>query len=170
MSTYLVTQEAQTPLWQVVSPLSRVLKCQLYYTIPYARVTVHKLRCILHYICKSWLSQAGWNAYFLSRSVSKEHLRLLSAKSSKPREKHSYFVWLRITDEGLVPEMRIWSILLIKSHLKWCIHLGRSLCLYTSLLWLLSIKFIVSPSYVMVHMSGMISRGHLLLCTDAMDR
>ena len=25
----------------------------------------------------------------------------------------NYFVWLRITDEGLVPEMRIWSILLI---------------------------------------------------------
>ena len=26
-----------------------------------------------------------------------------------------YFVWLRITDEGSVPEMRIWSILLIES-------------------------------------------------------
>ena len=41
------------------------------------------------------------------------------------------FVWLRITDEGSVPEMRIWSILLIKSDLKWCIHLNRSLFLYT---------------------------------------
>ena len=39
----------------------------------------------------------------------------------------NYFVWLRITDEGSVPEMRIWSILLIKSDLKWCIHLSRSL-------------------------------------------
>ena len=29
-----------------------------------------------------------------------------------------------------VPEMRIWSILLIKSDLKWCIHLSRSLFLY----------------------------------------
>ena len=38
-----------------------------------------------------------------------------------------YFLWIRITDEGLVPEMRIWSILLIKSDLKWCIHLSRSL-------------------------------------------
>ena len=38
-----------------------------------------------------------------------------------------YIVWLRITDEGLVPEMRIWSIILIKSDLKWCIHLSRSL-------------------------------------------
>ena len=30
------------------------------------------------------------------------------------------FLWLRITDEGLEPEMRIWSISLIKSNLKWC--------------------------------------------------
>ena len=30
----------------------------------------------------------------------------------------NYFVWLRITDEGSVPEMRIWSILLIESDLK----------------------------------------------------
>ena len=41
-------------------------------------------------------------------------------------------VWLRITDEGSVPEMRIWSILLIKSDLKWCIHLSRSLFLNTN--------------------------------------
>ena len=33
------------------------------------------------------------------------------------------FVWLRITDEGSVPEMGIWPILLMKSDLKWCIHL-----------------------------------------------
>ena len=31
--------------------------------------------------------------------------------------------WLRITDEGSDPEMRIWSLLLMKSDLKWCIHL-----------------------------------------------
>ena len=30
----------------------------------------------------------------------------------------NYFVWSRITDEGLVPEMRIWSILLIISDFK----------------------------------------------------
>ena len=30
----------------------------------------------------------------------------------------NYFVWLRITYEGSVPEMRIWSILLIKSNFK----------------------------------------------------
>ena len=41
-----------------------------------------------------------------------------------------YFVWLRITDEGSIPEMRIWSILFIKSDIKWCIHLSRSPFLY----------------------------------------
>ena len=35
----------------------------------------------------------------------------------------NYFVWLKITNKGSVPEMRIWSILLMKSDLKWCIHL-----------------------------------------------
>ena len=40
-----------------------------------------------------------------------------------------YFVWLRITDESSIPEMHIWSILLIKSDLKWCIDLSRSLFL-----------------------------------------
>ena len=38
--------------------------------------------------------------------------------------------WLRITDEGSKLEMRIWSILLIKSDLKWYIHPSRSLFLY----------------------------------------
>ena len=33
------------------------------------------------------------------------------------------FLWLSITGEGSVPEMRIWSILLTKSKLKWHIHL-----------------------------------------------
>ena len=32
-----------------------------------------------------------------------------------------------LTDEGSVPKMRIWSILLIQSDLRWCIHLSRSL-------------------------------------------
>ena len=42
----------------------------------------------------------------------------------------NHFVWLRITDEGSLPEMRIWSISLIKSDLKGCIHLSRSLFSY----------------------------------------
>ena len=42
----------------------------------------------------------------------------------------NYCDWPRITDEGSVPEMRIWFILWIKSVLKWCIHLSRSIFLY----------------------------------------
>ena len=38
--------------------------------------------------------------------------------------------WLKITDEGSVPEMPILSILLIKSALKSCIHLSWSPFLY----------------------------------------
>ena len=41
-------------------------------------------------------------------------------------------VLIRITDEGSVPEMRIWSILWFYSDLKWCIHLSRSLYLNSS--------------------------------------
>ena len=44
----------------------------------------------------------------------------------------TYLVLLRITEEGLVPEIRMWSILLIKSDLKWRIHLSRSLFLYST--------------------------------------
>ena len=45
---------------------------------------------------------------------------------------YNYFLWLRITDEGSISEMRIdiWSVLLNKSALKWCIHLRRSLYSY----------------------------------------
>ena len=42
----------------------------------------------------------------------------------------NHFIWLRITDKGSLPEMRIWSILFIKSEFKWCMHLSRSLFLY----------------------------------------
>ena len=42
----------------------------------------------------------------------------------------NYIVWLKITEEGSVPEMRIWSILLIKSDQKWNIHFSRNLFLY----------------------------------------
>ena len=48
----------------------------------------------------------------------------------------NYFVWLRITDESSDPKMRIWSILLMKSDLKWCIHLGLFFYISTtSLTW-----------------------------------
>ena len=40
------------------------------------------------------------------------------------------FVWLRITDEGSVCEMRIWSILLIKYKLYWSMYISKSEFLY----------------------------------------
>ena len=54
-------------------------------------------------------------------------LQLVLARSGHLFSTFENTLWLRITDEGSVPEMRIWSILLIKSVLKWCIHLSRSL-------------------------------------------
>ena len=47
--------------------------------------------------------------------------------------------WLRITEEGLVPEKRIWSILFIKSDLKWCIH-------HSSNLFIFAIKYLTSQA------------------------
>ena len=46
----------------------------------------------------------------------------------------NYFVWFTITNEGSVPSMRIWFILLIKSDLKWFIHLSRSILSYFNFL------------------------------------
>ena len=44
---------------------------------------------------------------------------------------HSVWLrWLRITDEGVLPVMRTWSILLNKSDLKLCTQFSRSLYLY----------------------------------------
>ena len=42
----------------------------------------------------------------------------------------NHFIWRRITNEGLLPEIRIWSILLIISDLKWCLHLCSSLFIF----------------------------------------
>ena len=50
--------------------------------------------------------------------------------------------WLRITDEGSVPEMRIWSILLIKSDLKWYMQFSRSLFLYLTYMSLIVFFFV----------------------------
>ena len=57
----------------------------------------------------------------------------------------NYYALLRITDEGSVPEMWIWSILLIKSDLKWCIYLSRSLVLYFNYLVSVTAGGPVSP-------------------------
>ena len=46
----------------------------------------------------------------------------------------NHFVWRRMTDVGSLPEMRIWSIFLIKSDSKLCIHLSKG-SLYISTTW-----------------------------------
>ena len=40
--------------------------------------------------------------------------------------------WLKITCEGYLPKMRIWSILLIKLDVKWCININ--ICIFIILL------------------------------------
>ena len=47
----------------------------------------------------------------------------LCCRRGHPCFTNTCLVKLRITDEGSVPEMRIWFILLIQSNSKWCIHL-----------------------------------------------
>ena len=53
--------------------------------------------------------------------------------------------FIKITDEGSVPKMRIWAILSIKSDLRWCIHLSRSLFLYFNYLVSVTAGGPVSP-------------------------
>ena len=71
----------------------------------------------------SWVYYSILNGFSLFRHFSASLINFLNC-----------FVWLRITDEGSVPEMRIWFILLVKSDSKWCIHLSRSLFLYFNFL------------------------------------
>ena len=52
----------------------------------------------------------------------------------RPAQSYVKLGSLMITDDGSVPEMRIWSILLIQSDFKWCIHLSRNLLLYFTFL------------------------------------
>ena len=54
-----------------------------------------------------------------------------------------YFLLLRMTDEGSVPDMCIWSISLIKSDLKWCIHLLNFEHSSLLLFWLEEVSFLI---------------------------
>ena len=60
----------------------------------------------------------------------------------------NYFVWLRITDEGSIPKMRIWSILLIKSDLKWCIHSAKDIQVMRQVMNWLWVKGLLSYDWV----------------------
>ena len=72
----------------------------------------------------------NWNCNFVGLLHHPLWLQLVLALSDHLFQLLNFFVWSRITDDGSLPEMRIWSILFIKSDLKWCIHLSRNLFLY----------------------------------------
>ena len=67
--------------------------------------------------------------------MKRNYLKLKSDTTIKPESGHveitfqhlNYCILLRIAYEGSVPQMRVWSTLIIKSDLKWCIHLRRCL-------------------------------------------
>ena len=67
-------------------------------------------------------------------------LQLVLAPFRHPFPILKLFLWLRITDEGSVPEMRISCILWMKSDLKLCIQL-RSLFLYSFRTLLISTRW-----------------------------
>ena len=87
----------------------------------------------------------NWNCNFVGLLHHPFWLQLVLALSDHHFQLSSYLVWPRITDEGSLPEMRIWSIMLIKSDLKWCIHLSRSLFLYFNYLVSVTAGGPVSP-------------------------
>ena len=74
------------------------------------------------------------------------------------------FVLLRIFDEGSVPEMRIWSVLLIKSDLKVCIRNSRSLFLYLQSSHADLSSFVFAPSCYQRRLLQMYEKRLLLRC------
>ena len=74
-----------------------------------------------------------WKCNFMGLLHHPFWLYLNLALSGNHFQRLKPLVWLRVTDEGSLPEMRIWSILLIEYDLKWCIHLSRSLFSYPGL-------------------------------------
>ena len=81
-----------------------------------------------------------WNSYFVGLLQHPFWLQLYLALFGHHIATFKLLCWFRITDEGPVPEMRIWSILLIKSDLKWCIPLSsKSLFTFVLSRWFLTL-------------------------------
>ena len=72
-----------------------------------------------------------------------------------PQVKFSRHTCVRdICDEGPLPEMRIWYILLIKSGLKLCIHLGRSIFSFLNVhVSCFEFQVVRNYMYLLVHFS-----------------
>ena len=113
-------------------------ECHCWWTKESPRAHVAKFYSRFRLTCSVWRAskfsvfKIDWNCNFVGLFHHPFWLRLVFRHfwgiNSQPFV--NYFVWLRITDEGSVPEMRIWSILLIISDLKLPIHLSRSLFLF----------------------------------------
>ena len=65
----------------------------------------------------------------------------------------NYFVWLRITDGGSVPEMDMWSIFGIKSDWNWCIYLSTNPYINDCHCWWISGYPTARCSYIVRSMS-----------------
>ena len=85
--------------------------------------------------------EINWNYNFVGLFTPPRLLQLVWALSDHCSQLLNFFVWPRITDDVSLPEMRIWSILLIQSDLKWCIHPSRSLFLYSDYVLALGLRF-----------------------------
>ena len=88
---------------------------------------------LIDWCSSNWASQAllkngnsKWDIYIRARAKKNTYVHFLNIGISSRKDQVKYNVF----HEGSVPEMRIWSILLIKSDLKWCIYLSRSLFSY----------------------------------------
>ena len=74
---------------------------------------ITKTVCVLHFFSACWLLVLSQNCNFEGLLHHPFWLQLNKALLGCRFQFLSYFVWPRITDEGSVPEMRIWSISLI---------------------------------------------------------
>ena len=96
-------------------PLNMVYYICCYGIIAIAKVLWSILKMITFSINKKVTYPNRFLIFFFLYTVG-PHFQLLN-----------YIVWLRITDEGSLPELRIWFILIISSDLKWCIYLSTSI-------------------------------------------
>ena len=72
----------------------------------------------------------GWNCNFVGLFHHSSWLQLILAHLGHHFSTFENKLLLRIINECSVPEMRIWTILLIKFKSKWCLHLVEVSCLF----------------------------------------
>ena len=87
----------------------------------------HDQKLRLHVLWQTayWMEVCGMQLLFILLHMRKTVRKTELYSSKEVLNFFNYFLWLKITDEGSIPEIRIFSILLIKSDLKLCVHLSR---------------------------------------------